>query len=137
MDERNYKKLPTQFAQVNVGDLVIINKAVLFPILEERIYRDGLKIHDLYLLCRAPNGEEGEDLVKTPYGSLRVFFIRTHIGGTRLRHVAKIPYPKISKVSTNHLETLNGLTKSIDELANEAIKEKFRLDKKESTENVS
>jgi hypothetical protein len=119
----------SQFAKVNAGDIVIFNKALLFELLEERITVNKLKIEDLFLLCRAPNGEEGEQLVDTPYGKLRIFFINKPLKSSHLLHRKKYDYPKISKVSTkgSH-KTLDEIVKDytkkdVTTVANEALKQ--------------
>ena len=105
----------SQFAKIVAGDLVIINKTILFEILEKRTSQ-GIKVEDLFLLCKAPNGQEGEDLVETPYGKLRVFFINADLRHTRLLHKSKYNYPSISKVSTK------GSHKTTEEFIEEAVK---------------
>lgn len=89
-----------QFSKINAGNIVIINKQILFEIIEKRIYETKVKIEDLFLLCKAPNGQEGEQTVDTPYGKLRVFFINKDLETSWLLHKKKYNYPVISKVSS-------------------------------------
>lgn len=93
--------MPNAFSKVNIGNIVLINKQILFETLEKRIYENHVKIEDLFLLCKAPENEEGEQLVDTPYGKLRVFFVKDErIKKSWLLHKSRFPYPKISKVSS-------------------------------------
>lgn len=100
------------FSQVNAGSIILINKAVLFEIIEKRIYETKVKIEDLFLLCKAPNDLEGEQDVDTPYGKLKVFFIKQDLKKSWLLHKSKYDYPKISKVSSRGSHTTKDESKS-------------------------
>lgn len=89
------------FSKENSGNIVLMNKTLLYEIIEKRIYETKCKMEDLFLLCKAPNGFEGEDDVQTPYGKLKVFFLKDGWRGKSwLLNRKKFPYPKISKVSS-------------------------------------
>lgn len=122
--------MPNAFSKVHLGDIVLLNKQILFEIIEKRIYETKVKIEDLFLLCKAPNGLEGEQLIDTPYGKLRVFFINKDLRKSWLLHKSKYEYPKISKISTK------GSHKTLDEIVADlkpfndvkvAVKEEYKI----------
>lgn len=131
----------SQFASVRAGDVVILNKQLLFDIIEKRINESKVKIEDLFLMCKAPNGLEGDQKVDTPYGKLRVFFINKDLRSSWLLHTSKYNYPVISKISTKGSHTKqsseeiveeavrksNIFTKDLTSQANESIKSDYKV----------
>ena len=104
------------FGRSDGSNIVLMSKQLLYEIIEKRIYETKCKMEDLFLLCKAPGGLEGEQQVDTPYGKLRVFFLKDGWRGKSwLLNKKKYPYPKISQVSSkgSHKVDLDTLTKGL------------------------
>ena len=100
------------FTDVRSGSIVVMKRGIVEDVLEKRLTKTSgndrygvITIDDLFMIVPAPRNnygvqEEGEDLVETKFGKLRVFFVKG-ITRSSILHRKKYPYPKISRVSVH------------------------------------
>jgi hypothetical protein len=76
------------------GQQVAATRVWIDDVLQVRVDRMGLKIEDLFLVVKSPLEEEGDTIINTRYGNLKVFFTNSvPEGKSFILHKSKFEYP--------------------------------------------